>query len=482
MFLGLDIGTSAVKAVLVGDGGAPCAEASMQLEVSRPRPSWSEQDPKAWWAASCAAVRSLPADLRARVRAVGLSGQMHGAVLLGADRRPLRPAILWNDSRAVAECAALEQAEPASRAITGNAAMPGFTAPKLLWVRRHEPEVFRQTALVLLPKDYVRLCLTGEAATDLSDASGTLWLECRARRWSELMLDTCGLTRAQMPRLYEGNEVSGTVKPEAAAVLGIPAVPVAAGGGDNAAGAVGIGAVEKGDAMLSLGTSGVLFVANDLFSPAPEGGAHAFCHALPGRWHQMAVILSAASCLDWAARLTGSAEIASTLTGVADVPPFSRSELFLPYLSGERTPHNDPHARGVLFGMNLDTNPTALVAAVMEGVAFAFADGLAVLRAAGAEVVRASVIGGGARSAQWGRLLAAALDLRLVYRDESTIGPAFGAARLARLAVTGESVAAVCTPPPVSDEILPEPGLVELARAKHRRFAALYPALKEHFA
>jgi xylulokinase len=482
MYLGLDIGTSAVKAVLVGDRGALGAEASVPLEVSRPRPSWSEQDPDAWWAASCAAILALPAELRAKVQAVGLSGQMHGAVLLAADHRPLRPAILWNDGRAMAECAALEQAEPASRAITGNAAMPGFTAPKLLWVRAYEPDVFRRTALVLLPKDYVRLRLTGEAATDLSDASGTLWLECAARRWSDRMLDACGLGRAQMPRLHEGSEASGTVRPEVAAELGIPAVPVAAGAGDNAAGALGIGAVEAGDAMVSLGTSGVLFVANDRFSPAPESGAHAFCHALPGRWHQMAVILSAASCLDWATRLTGSADIAAALAGAAEIPPFSRPELFLPYLSGERTPHNDPHARGVLSGMDLDTNPAALVAAVLEGVAFALADGLAVLRAAGAEVASASVIGGGARSAHWGRLLAAALDLPLVYRDASAIGPAFGAARLARLAVTSESVAAVCTPPPVRAEILPEPGLVDLARAKHRRFAALYPALKEHFA
>jgi xylulokinase len=482
MFLGLDIGTSAVKAVLVDDAGVPRATASAALTVSRPQPSWSEQDPDDWWEASCAAIRALPAALRAKVQAVGLSGQMHGAVLLGADHRPLRPAILWNDGRAAAECAALEQAEPASRAITGNAAMPGFTAPKLLWVRAHEPDIFRRTALVLLPKDYVRLRLTGEAATDTSDASGTLWLECGARRWSDRMLDACGLRRAHMPRLHEGREISGTVRPEIAASLGIPPVPVAAGAGDNAAGAVGIGAVEPGDAMLSLGTSGVLFVANAGFSPAPDGEAHAFCHALPGRWHQMAVILSAASCLDWAARLTGSADAAAAVDAAAKVRPFSRAELFLPYLSGERTPHNDPEARGVLFGMDLDTDTAALVAAVLEGVAFAFADGLAALRSAGAEITSASVIGGGARSPHWGRILAAALNLPLVYRDESAIGPAFGAARLARLAVTGESAKAVCTPLPVRAEILPEPDLADLARAKHRRFAALYPALKEHFA
>jgi xylulokinase len=348
MYLGVDVGTSAVKAVLSGEDGSIVASASAALTVERPRPLWSEQDPEAWWTAVKAAVTALPAASRAAVRAVGLSGQMHGAVLLDGADRVLRPAILWNDGRAGAECAELEAAEPRSRAITGNLAMPGFTAPKMLWLRRHEPQVFADLARVLLPKDYVRLRLTGEHASDLSDSSGTLWLDVGARRWSEPMLAACGLSEPQMPRLVEGSEPAGVLRAEVAAELGLPRVPVAGGGGDNAAGAVGVGAISPGQGFVSLGTSGVLFLAGDRFSPNSARGVHAFCHALPGRWHQMAVILSAASALDWAVRLTGypdpAAAVAAAEAHEGDVP------VFLPYLSGERTPHNDRMRRGCCSG------------------------------------------------------------------------------------------------------------------------------------
>jgi xylulokinase len=480
-WLGLDVGTSAVKAVLVDDEGMLVAKSSAPLEVSRPRSGWSEQPPDHWWEAANGAVLALPPRDRAGVRGIGLSGQMHGAVLLDGRDRPLRPAILWNDGRAAAECAELEAAEPRTRAITGNAAMPGFTAPKLLWVRRHEPEIFRAVAKVLLPKDYVRLCMTGEHASDVSDSAGTLWLDSAARAWSHAMLDACSLTESHVPHVFEGNEPTGLLRAETAATWRMQRVPVAAGGGDNAAGAVGAGVVEPGRAFLSLGTSGVLFVVTDRFAPAPAHGVHAFCHALPGRWHQMAVHLSAASALEWAARFGGHADVPSALAAAQARTPFAGPEVFLPYLSGERTPHADADARGALVGLDLDSDGAALVMAALEGVAFAFADGLHALATAGTSIGEIAVIGGGSRSALWGRILAAALDRTLVYRADAHVGPAFGAARLARLAVTGEDESALCTPPALDRTIAPEPALAAAAAAKRERFRALYPALKGRF-
>jgi xylulokinase len=479
MWLGLDIGTSAVKAAIVDDASAVVAQASAPLSVSRPRPLWSEQSPDAWWTAAQAAIGGLPAAARGAVRGLGLAGQMHGAVLLGADDRPLRPAILWNDGRSVGECAALEDAEPLSRAITGNIAMPGFTAPKLLWVRRHEPDIFAATRRVLLPKDYVRLRLTGGHASDLSDSAGTLWLDVARRDWSDAMLAATGLSRSHMPALFEGNAITGALLPDVAAALGLPVVPVAAGGGDNAAGAVGIGVIDPGDGFLSLGTSGVIFTVSEGLAANPAQAVHAFCHALPGRWHQMAVILSAASALDWAARLAGFASVAAALAaaeanGDAGVP------VFLPYLSGERTPHNDPHAKGVLFGMTHDTDGGALVRGVLEGVAFAFADGARALREAGTPIGPLSVIGGGARSRLWGSILAAAIGCRLDYRADAEVGPALGAARLARLAVTGEP-ASTCGQPLLLGTVEPEGRMYEQLAPRHALFRGLYPALKDSF-
>ena len=460
MYLGLDIGTSGVKAALVAPDGAVVAQATAPLAVSRPHALWSEQHPDDWWAATDAAVSALDPALRRQVRAVGLAGQMHGATLLGADDRPLRPAILWNDGRSFAECEVLEQAVPASRAITGNLAMPGFTAPKLLWVRQHEPQVFAALNSVLLPKDYVRLAMTGEKASDLSDAAGTLWLDCAARDWSDAMLDATGLTRAQMPRLLEGSAISGVLRAEVAARWGMERVPVAAGAGDNAGGAAGVGVIGDGDALLSLGTSGVIFVGTRDFRPNPARAVHAFCHCLPGMWHQMSVHLSAASCLDWGARLAGMDVEAflktAEISGAGDGP-----ELFLPFLSGERTPHNDPHVRGTLLGLDNETDPGRLAAAVLEGVAFALADGLSALAEAGTRIEELAVIGGGARSRHWGTVISAALGVRLAYLAGGEVGPALGAARLAQMAVTGASAAAVCTRPAVREVIEPDPLLAE---------------------
>lgn len=477
MWLGIDIGTSGVKAVLVDDAGAVATQAQAPLAVDRPHPLWSEQDPDDWWAATQVAVGALPADLRAQVAGVGLSGQMHGAVLLGADDRPLRPAILWNDGRSAAQYEALEAEVPTLRTITGNAAMPGFTAPKLRWVRDHEPAVFAATTKVLLPKDYVRLMLTGETVSDMSDSAGTLWLDTAARAWSPVMLEACGLQERHMPRLVEGSEVSGQLIAKVAEALGLPQVPVAGGGGDNAAGAVGVGVTEPGQGFLSLGTSGVIFVVSDGYATNPAQGVHAFCHALPERWHQMAVILSAASALDWAAAMVGFGDVATALTAAEALGDAADLPVFLPYLSGERTPHNDPEASGVLFGLRHDHGPAHLVRAALEGVAFALADGAEALRAVGTKVDALTVIGGGARSSFWGRILATALNCRLDYRTGAEVGPALGAAHLARMAVTGGYAASVCIAPPLNQSIDPDAALADQLASRRMIYKQLYPIL-----
>lgn len=481
MHLGIDIGTSSVKAVLTNDDADVIEQATSPLRVSRPFPLWSEQEPDDWWRAANAAVAQLSPDRRSRVASIGLSGQMHGATLLGADDRPLRPAILWNDGRSHAECAMLEAAMPASRKITGNLAMPGFTAPKLLWVRQHEPKIFARVAKVLLPKDYVRLQMTGEYATDLSDASGTLWVDVAARRWSEEMVGASGLTAAAMPTLLEGPAISGQLRADVAANWGMSRVPVAAGGGDNAAGAVGVGVTRHGEGFLSLGTSGVLFAAGKAFRPNPEKAVHAFCHALPGAWHQMTVMLSAASCVDWAARITGTSGAAALIAAAEAEGRLDRRGIFLPYLSGERTPHNDPYARGVLFGLDHDTTPAMVGQLVLEGIALAFADGLDAL-GADAGLAELTVIGGGARSAYWGRILSAALNLPLTYRRDAEVGPAFGAAKLGMLAANATMDGRDLPAPPVLSRIEPNPADVDLIRGKLDTFRRLYHQTRTLFA
>ncbi len=477
MFLGIDIGTSGVKAVVLDEAGTVVGQGTAPLTVQRPHPLWSEQDPDAWWTATTAAVQAIDPAVRRSVRGVGLAGQMHGATLLDADDRPLRPAILWNDGRSFAEGAAMERAVPTLRAIAGNIAMPGFTAPKLLWVRDHEPEIFAKIATVLLPKDYVRLLMTGDKASDLSDSAGTIWLDVANRCWSDELLAASGLTQAQMPTLFEGSQVTGTLTAEVAELWGMAQVPVAAGGGDNAAGAVGVGVVADGDALLSLGTSGVIFVATSEFRPNPDRAVHAFCHALPGMWHQMSVHLSAASCIDWVARITGAAGPADVFARAEASGPASGPELFLPYLSGERTPHNDAAVRGAFLHLDNDTDGGRLCQAVLEGVAFALADGLDVLREAGTTVDRLAVIGGGARSRYWGSVIAAAMEVELVYLQGGEVGPALGAARLAQLAVDGGDPADICVPPPVSHRIVPDPALVSALAEKKAAFREAYPRI-----
>lgn len=482
MWLGIDLGTSGVKVVLADADDRIIAQASAPLAVSRPRPLWSEQDPDHWWEATREAVAGARAGAGSAwgaVAAIGLSGQMHGATLLDASDRVLRPAILWNDGRSHAECAVLEAAEPRSREITGNLAMPGFTAPKLLWVRAHEPDLFARVRRVLLPKDWLRLRLTGEAATDVSDASGTLWLDVARRCWSQAMLAATGLEVSAMPALYEGPEESGRLRAEIAAAWGIARVPVAAGGGDNAAGAVGAGVLRPGEALLSLGTSGVLFAADDRFRPNPERAAHAFCHAVPGAWHQMSVLLSAASCLSWAARVSGARDEATLLAEIEAEPASPGRILFLPYLSGERTPHNDPAARGGFFGMDHGTTRAALGRAVLEGVAFAFADAQDVLVEAGATLREVTLIGGGARSRLWATILAAVLHRPLLLRASGEVGPALGAARLARLCTSGDDPASACPPPPIVSVVEPDPALAERYAGVLPRWRALHSQTRD---
>jgi xylulokinase len=481
MYLGIDIGTSGVKAILMNDKGAVVEQAHAPLSVSRPQPLWSEQDPTDWWAATNSAVSDLDLKSRHGVSAIGLSGQMHGATLLDADRRALRPAILWNDGRSAAQCAALEAAIPTLGQMTGNRAMPGFTAPKLQWVREHEPDVFAKVKTVLLPKDYVRLRMTGELASDMSDSAGTLWMDVAARDWSDTMLSATGLDRSHMPKLFEGCDVTGRLRAELAEAWGMERVPVVAGGGDNAAGAVGVGVVRPGDAFLSLGTSGVLFLANGGYSPNPAGGVHSFCHALPGRWHQMSVILSAASCVDWVSKLTGQKDAATMFAAIEARGRPATTEMFLPYLSGERTPHNDPMAKGVLFGLTHESDAATLGQAVLEGVAFAFRDGMDALTDSGAHIDTITVIGGGAKSAYWGKILSSVLQRPLVYRDGGEVGPAYGAARLAQIAHTGASIEAVCTAPNILHVAEPDDQLADLYAERMPKFRSLYQNLKNSF-
>jgi xylulokinase len=481
MYLGIDIGTSSVKAILMDSAGNVVEQASAPLTVSRPHPLWSEQDPADWWAATNSAFSDLDLQRRHAVTAIGLSGQMHGATLLDADNRALRPAILWNDGRSADQCTALEASVPDLGQITGNRAMPGFTVPKLQWVRENEPEIFAQIKTVLLPKDYVRLRMTGELASDMSDSAGTLWMDVGQRDWSDVMLSATGLDRSHMPKLFEGSEITGELRAELAEAWGMGRVPVVAGGGDNAAGAVGVGVVKAGDAFLSLGTSGVLFLANGAYTPNPAGGVHSFCHALPGRWHQMSVILSAASCIDWAVKLCGMKDAAEMFAAIEARGKPADTEIFLPYLSGERTPHNDPSAKGVLFGLTHEIDAAAIGQAVLEGVAFAFRDGLDALTDSGATIDTITVIGGGAKSQCWGKILSSVLERQLVYRDGGEVGPAYGAARLAMLADTKSALEAVCTAPEILHAAEPDDALTQHYSERIVKYRSLYTKLKTEF-
>lgn len=481
-FLGLDIGTSGVKAVLIDGEGKALGEANAPLTVSRPGPGFSEQDPAQWWGGVLQAVDSLKDEhpqAVAAIKGIGLSGQMHGATLLDADNRVIRPAILWNDVRSAAECAEMEEALPSLRQIAGNLAMPGFTAPKIMWVKKHEPENFERIAKVLLPKDYVRFLLTGTYVSDMSDAAGTLWLDVEYRGWSDDLLAVTGLTTEHMPSLVEGTEPSGHLKDELCRRWGIAQAPVVAGGGgDNAASACGIGATEPGTGFVSLGTSGVLFVSNEKFSPNTEGAVHAFCHAIPKTWHQMGVFLSATDSLNWLAKLVG--QDAATLTkAVAADYAGPREEIFLPYLSGERTPHNNANARGSFVGLSHLSDATSMARAVMEGVSYAVRDCQRVLSDAATEIDTLIAVGGGSKSDLWLEMIATNLGMPIEVPEDGDFGGAFGAARLGLIAATGADPKTICAKPAIKKTIEPRADLQAAHNEQYQRYRALYGAIEE---
>ncbi|KMW57090.1 Xylulose kinase [Candidatus Rhodobacter oscarellae] len=474
MYIGLDLGTSGLKGILIGEDQSILAEANAPLEVSRPQDGWSEQAPADWIAAAESVMGQLAAHGLSDVRGIGLSGQMHGATLLDAQDQVLRPCILWNDTRSHEEAAEMD-ADPRWREISGNIVFPGFTAPKLEWVRRNEPDLFDKTAKVLLPKDYLRLWLTGEYGAEMSDAAGTSWLDTAARDWSDDLLAASGLSRHEMPPLVEGSEVSGQLRAELAQRWGLDQVPVAGGGGDNAASAIGAGVVRAGQAFVSLGTSGVLFAANDGYQPDPATAVHTFCHALPGTWHQMGVILAATDALNWYAGLVG--EDAASLTsdlGPLQAPGKTR---FLPYLGGERTPLNDASIRGAFIGLEHATDQAAGSRAVLEGVTYAIRDCRDALAATGTQITSLLAVGGGSRSDYWLEAIATALGTSVQVPVAGDFGGAFGAARLAQMAATGGG-AELAPPPQIARTIDPNAALAEAFDEGHARFKAAQAAIK----
>lgn len=475
--IGIDLGTSSIKVALVSADDHVIAFATRPLTVNRPRIGFSEQDPEHWWTAALACMDELhqrEAKSMMDVSAIGLSGQMHGATLIDGTGGVLRPCILWNDSRSAPQCERLTRDWPGLYAITGNLAMPGFTAPKLMWMRDEEPEIFGRVAKVVLPKAYLRWRLCGDFVEDMSDASGTLWLDVANRRWSTEALDATGMREDQMPRLVEGSAIAGELSTELTRRWGFHRPPLIAGGaGDCAAGAVGVGAVHAGDAFVSLGTSGVLWATTDRFSAAPEHAVHAFCHALPNTWHQMGVLLSAAASLAWWSSVTGQSEAA--LLAEVDGDAVGSPCWFVPYLSGERTPHNDAAVRGGFVGIDSGCTRADMTLAVLEGVAYAMCDAKSALVHGGTTLSEADIIGGGARSPLWAQLMADVLNVPLHQIAESDVGCALGAARLGRLAA-GAPLSTIGKPARVRS-FPPRASRVQLHAERYRKWQALYRPL-----
>ena len=457
--VGVDVGTTAVKAVAISARGDVLARAEMPYALSTPQPGWAEQDPEDWWHATQRALKSLPAPA-----AIGLSGQMHGLVALDADDRVLRPAILWNDQRTQRECDEIEERVGLAELIslTGNRALTGFTAPKLLWLRNNEPDVYTRIAHVLLPKDYVRLRLTGDRAIDAADASGTLLFDVESRAWSERVLDALDLPREWLPDAFES-----------------PDVPGAPGAGDQAAGALGVGIVEPGALSVVLGTSGVVFAVLPAFAADAEARVHAFCHAAPGTWHAMGVMLSAAGSLNWLRDAVVGESFDELVREAERWPAGSEGLLFQPYLAGERTPHADPHARGAFVGLTLRHDRGALVRAVLEGVAYGLRDSLELLRELGVDATVGRISGGGARSRLWTRIVATVLGIPLE-RTAVEEGAAYGAALLAgiRAGVFADVHEAVAQAVHVRETVEPEPRWQEAYEHGYARYKLLYPALQ----
>lgn len=480
MYLGIDLGTSGLRTVLMDASGAILVSAEHSCSISHPRSGWSEQDPRDWIKACKGAMEDLrtshPAELSA-LNAIGLSGQMHGAVLLDAAGQVLRPCILWNDTRSATEAAALD-AVPAFRNLSGNIVFPGFTAPKLAWVAKHEPEIFAKVAKVLLPKDYLRLWLTGEYVGDMSDSAGTSWLDVGARAWSGELLAKSGMREDQMPGLVEGSAVSGMLRVALCQDWGVDGpVSVVGGGGDNAVAACGVGCFAEGDGFVSLGTSGVVLAAKSAFKPSPATAVHTFCHAIPDTWYQMGVILAATDCMNWlSGNLGKSPEALSGLLGDSLAGPGGVK--FLPYLSGERTPHNDSNIRGAFLGLDVGTGHAQLTQAVMEGVGFALRDNFEALKTTGTQLDRMLAIGGGSASRYWVEMIATLLDLPVDLPEKGDFGAALGAARLAMVGHTSAAPEEILTRPKLAETIDPRADLKDAFEGAYQNYRAIYPALK----
>jgi xylulokinase len=481
LVLGLDVGTTGARAVLVDESGAVRAAAASDYPLHTPRPGWTEQDPADWWAGARAAVGRVVASAPGEVVGLGLTGQMHGAVFLDAADEVIRPALLWNDQRTAAQCERITSAVGADRliALAGNPALTGFQAPKVLWLRDEEPEAYARLAHLLLPKDYVRLMLSGERATDVSDASGTLLLDVRRRRWAEPILDALEIPLDWLPSVHEGPSVAGTVRPSVASELGLPAgIPIAAGGGDNAAAAVGTGIVRAGLVSSSIGTSGVVFAHGDSFAPDPSGRVHAFCHAVPGKYHLMGVMLSAGGSLRWWRDVLGAERSYDDLCdAAAAVPPGAEGLLFLPYLTGERTPHLDPLARGAFFGLTARHGTAHLTRALMEGVLFGMRDSLEIMRGLGVAPTEVRATGGGARHPLWLELQADVYGLPVV-RTAADEGPAYGAALLGGVAAgVFADVEDACARVSLRPEVVePDGGRGAAYEERYALYRELYPA------
>lgn len=485
ILLGLDIGTTGARALAVDARGAVIAEASVEYPLLTPRPGWTEQHPADWWRGAREALGRVAQAVREKgeIASLGLTGQMHGAVFLDTSDAVIRPALLWNDQRTEAQCHWITERVGAERliAVAGNPALTGFQAPKIAWLRDEEPDAFARVRRVLLPKDYVRLLLTGEYATDASDASGTLLLDIRARDWSAEILAALDLPCEWLPRVYEGPETTGRLRADVASELGLPAnIPVAAGGGDNAAAAVGAGIVREGLLSSSIGTSGVLFAHAESFAPDPSGRLHAFCHAVPAKYHLMGVTLSAGGSLRWWRDTLGAADYDHLVAEADTAPPGAEGLLFLPYLTGERTPHLDPAARGAFFGLTARHTAAHLTRAVMEGVVFSLRDALEIMRGLGIAIEEVRATGGGARGALWRQLQANIYGVP-IRRTVAEEGPAYGAALLAGVAAgTFRDVDDACSRVALRDETVTP----DLARARvyddfYATYRALYPATRD---
>lgn len=490
LFLGIDISTTGAKALLMNEEGEVVSSATTPLSLSTPRPLWSEQNPESWWLAVCASVRHalLQANVSGEaVSAIGLTGQMHGLVLLDEQGRTLRPAILWNDQRCADECDQIRALIGRKRLIqiTGNEALTGFTAPKIVWVKNHEPEIFARTRHVLLPKDFIRFKLTGSVAMDKADGSGTILFDLKRRNWSGEVLDALGIPSEWMPPTFEGQQITGEVSSQAAEETGLRAgTPVVAGAGDQAAQAVGVGAVRPGIVALTLGTSGVVFASTESCLIEPEGRLHAFCHALPDRWHLMGVMLSAAGSLQWY-RDTVAPQMSfdELMTEAALAPLGSEGLIFLPYLSGERTPYPDPLARGAFVGITLRHTRGHLTRSILEGVAFGLRDGFElILRAGLGEIKQVRISGGGSKSALWRQILADVLGAELVTVN-TTEGAAYGAAILAGVGVGAwpNAETACSTLIKIARPVLPDSKRAASYSLLHIQYKELYPALKPSF-